>query len=174
LNSADQIRDEVRRRILGAVRRACPPWLASQAEDITQEAMLRLHQVLEKQGERDRPVPSSYLMKTAYSVVFDTMRRLRQQRLHESGTEDGVVDGATGSLSNPEHQAHAGEVARGIEECLEQLTPGRRTAVTCYLHGHTIRETAQLAGWAVTRANNLIYRGLQAMRDCLRGKGIEP
>jgi RNA polymerase sigma-70 factor, ECF subfamily len=46
--------------------------------------------------------------------------------------------------------------------------------VTLYLQGHTVPETARILGWDAKRAENLVYRGLADLRQCLMGKGHRP
>ena len=75
---------------------------------------------------------------------------------------------------SPERLSLSGDLGRAIRDCLTALAPGRRNAVTLRLLGHSIRETASLLGWAVKRAENLIYRGLADLRACLGRKGLQP
>jgi predicted nucleic acid-binding protein len=64
------------------------------------------------------------------------------------------------------------QLARAIEECLKTLIRPRRLAVTLYLQGHRIKETARLLGWNEKRTENLIYRGREDLRECLQKKGL--
>ena len=48
----------------------------------------------------------------------------------------------------------------------------RRLAVTLHLQGHSVPEAARLLDWAVKRTENLVYRGLADLRECLTAKGI--
>jgi DNA-directed RNA polymerase specialized sigma24 family protein len=50
--------------MLAVARRACPRWLADQAEDIVQNAMLRVMNARRKSGE-DPDAPASYLNDSA-------------------------------------------------------------------------------------------------------------
>jgi RNA polymerase sigma-70 factor (ECF subfamily) len=49
----------------------------------------------------------------------------------------------------------------------------RRIATTLHLQGHRIREVGDLMGWTEKKAENLIYRGLADLRNCLKSQGIE-
>ena len=54
------------------------------------------------------------------------------------------------------------------------MSKDRRLAVTLYLQGHTVPEAARILGWAAKRTENLVYRGLADLRQCLLGKGHTP
>jgi DNA-directed RNA polymerase specialized sigma24 family protein len=69
---------EIRDRLERAVHRVCPAWLRASAEDIVQNALLRVLEI-EKTRESSTPLPSSYLWKVAYSATVDEIRRLRRR-----------------------------------------------------------------------------------------------
>jgi RNA polymerase sigma factor (sigma-70 family) len=165
----------LRRRVLAAVRRSCPRWLAEQAEDITQEVMVRLVRVIEDERERNRELPASYLTRTAYNATIDAIRRNRQRHMSEKPMEETIApDIAKSENGDPERRLAATEVGREIQDCLGRLVRSRRTAVVLYLNGHTVPEIGRLLGWPTTRANNLVYRALGDIRGCLEQKGITP
>lgn len=165
--------EELRPRLLAAVRRSCPRWLAESAEDICQEALVRLARRLEADGERaDAPSPS-YLKKTAYNAVIDAIRAHRGRRTKETELDRDVP--ATDSASaGAERLAVAAEIGVGIRDCLTRMTRLRRIAVTLHLQGHTLAEASRLLGWPQTRTTNLVYRGLKDLRACLAAKGMKP
>ena len=162
----------VRKVLLAAVRRTCPPWLASDAEDIVQEALLKILPRLEE-GEGNGELASSYLWRVAYSATIDEIRRRRRRREVPMDSEMAVLETSNPGPS-PERLSLSGDLGRAIRDCLTALGPGRRNAVTLRLLGHSIRETASLLGWAVKRAENMIYRGLADLRACLGRKGLQP
>ena len=75
---------------------------------------------------------------------------------------------------NPERSAGDSQIGRAVRDCLQTLAQDRRLAVTLHLQGHSVPEAAVLLGWDAKRTENLIYRGLSALRACLAKKGIEP
>ena len=120
-------------------------------------------------------VPSSYLYRVAYTTLVDEIRRLR--RRPEVALEDeGAGDGASAPRAdgNPELHFAAGEVGEAIQHCLGGLGDDRRLAVTLHLQGHTVPEAASLLGWDAKRTENLVYRGLAELRQCLSSKGVKP
>ena len=162
---------ELRSQLVAAVARVCPRWLAGQAEDIVQVALIRLLE-LRRSGGIAEPGPS-YLKKVAYSVMVDELRR--RYRRQEVGMGDSVaLDVTPGSDPDPERRAAAREIDLGITDCLAELVPPRRLAVTLHLQGYSVPEAARTLGWTTKRAEHLTYRALEDLRRCLSGKGLEP
>ena len=164
--------DELHTRLHKAVAAVCPPWLADRRDDLVQIAMMRLMD-LEKPGEGNREFTSSYLWKVAHSTVIDEIRR--QRRRQEVGIEDAsqVEMPATRSTS-PEERAQSREIDDGIRGCLRQMVPSRREAVALKLQGHSVPDAAEILGWTVKKTENLVYRGLKDLQDCLVSKGLKP
>lgn len=163
---------ELRRRLAAAVRRSCPAWLAADAEDIVQEATMRVLDI----AERDRTaldLPASYLHKAAYSAVVDEIRR-RSRRADAPASEPETLDLAAAADGDPEARVAAAQVGDGIAECLRRLPVPRRVAVTLHLQGHSVPAIARLVAWSTKKSEHLVYRGLDALRRCLTEKGLTP
>ncbi|MEX1365452.1 MAG: sigma-70 family RNA polymerase sigma factor [Nannocystaceae bacterium] len=151
------------------VRKACPPDLVSQVDDIVQRAVARLvERVREADGELD--FGSGYLWQVANHAVIDELRRRRPRR--EDPTPD--TDALVGSAGDPERSVHDRQITAGIDSCLEGIVSHRRAALGLYLQGLSIPEVAVALRCNPKRADNLIYRGLAALRKCLLAKGIRP
>ncbi len=164
---------EVERQLVAAVRRCCPPWLAAHADDLVQEAMIK---VVER--ARRRPgapeVASAYLWRVAYSALVDEIRRHRRRReVPLAGEADGVPE-LPASEPGPEREAGSRAIGVAIAECLHGMLPERRQAVTLHLLGHTVPEVAKLLGWSQKRADNAVYRGLADLRCALADRGVTP
>jgi len=161
----------LRADLVRAVSRVCPPWLASRSEDVVQVAMMRVVEV-QKRGEGTCEVSSSYLKKAAYSAVVDEIRRQRRRSEVPLEQEPHALDRSTDG-PDPERCAEGKEVGKAIRECLGRLVKPRRVAVTLHLQGHSVPEAARLLGWRAKRAENLIYRGLADLRQCLAAAGVK-
>lgn len=161
----------LRDRLERAVRRSCPPWLADNADDLVQVAMLRLLDRI-KENEQDAAFNSSYLYKVAYSALVDEIRRHRARREVSIEGDDTVPMPIEAPTPSPQKQAEAHELGAAIALCLSRLIPPRRRAVTLHLHGHSTAETAAALGRQLKQARNLIYRGLADLRQCLTKRGI--
>jgi RNA polymerase sigma-70 factor (ECF subfamily) len=104
--------------------------------------------------------------------LIDEIRRMRRRR--ESPLEDGEPVAAEQVDSNPEASATGREIGHGILDCLARLARERRLGVTLHLQGHSAPEAARILDWNTKKAENLIYRGLADLRDCLAAKGLRP
>lgn len=163
----------LRRRLEKAVGRVCPPWLASQTDDLVQTAMLRLLDVLGR-SEHSRSFSSSYLYKVAYSALIDEIRRLRRRREVAIEDDRGMEMPIESPGLGPEERASGRRLGDEIADCLRRLIVPRRRAVALHLYGHTGAEAAKLLGHGLKQVRNLTYRGLADLRACLEAKGIEP
>lgn len=177
MSTARQAIDYTRLRqdFVKAVSRLCPGWLASQRDDLVQAAVMRVMKILEQQadgGEGEQPLAASYLHKVAYSALVDEIRRTTRRR--ETDLEDAAVEQVAINSQDPERMTASRQVGRGIQDCLSRMQRDRRLAVTLYLQGHTVPETARVLDWPAKRADNLVYRGLADLRQCLLAKGLRP
>jgi RNA polymerase sigma-70 factor (ECF subfamily) len=165
----------LRRDLAQAVARVCPRWQPARRDDLVQAAVIRVMQVINTPrgaGEGMAPFSASYLYKVAYSVLIDEIRR--ERRLRETSLEEEAVAPLAVSEEDPERLTASREIGRGIQDCLAQMIRDRRLAVTLYLQGHSVPEAARLLEWSPKRTENLVYRGLADLRECLTSKGLEP
>lgn len=163
---------ELQAKLQRAVAAVCPGWLVDQQDDLVQVAMLRVMD-LQRRSEGERRFSSSYLWKVAHSAMIDEIRRHRRRQ--EVALEDASpVEFPAHRSSSPEEDARNTEIQLGIQDCLRGLVTNRKEAVTLYLLGHTVPETAKILEWTVKKTENLVYRGLKDLRKCLGAKGLEP
>lgn len=164
---------ELRAELARAVRRLCPRWLASRAEDLVQVALLRILE-LRQRSEQERELSSFYLKRVAYSALVDEIRRLERRRESPLETDDGEPLPVASESPGPEKLQEGRELGEGIRECLGTLLRQRQLAVTLYLQDVSVVEAARLLGWELKHTRNLVYRGLGDLRQCLQGKGFHP
>jgi RNA polymerase sigma-70 factor (ECF subfamily) len=164
---------KLREDLARAVARLCPAWLSSQRDDLVQAAVMRVMQIVERrpsEGEDDRALATPYLYKVAHSALVDEIRRFRRRR--ESDLDEAEAAPAAITHHDPERIAASREIGRGILDCLSHMTRDRRLAVTLHLQGHSVPDAARVLEWPAKRTENLVYRGLAALRACLKKKGI--
>ena len=161
----DDYRD-LRADLVRAVRRVCPAWLSQDADDLVQESLIRVLQ-RQRRGEQAIEMSSAYLKKVAYSAVIDEIRR-RRRRVEAGERSELPVE----AIESATDQFGAAAIGEGIRLCLEQQNADRRRALTLYLLGNSIDATARLLQSTQKRAENLIYRGLQHLRECLTEQGF--
>jgi RNA polymerase sigma-70 factor (ECF subfamily) len=164
----DEAYVRLRERLLRAVSRTCPPWLAGRAEDVVHAALLKL---MARHPEGTAEPPSSYLQRVAHSCLVDEIRRLRRRK--EVSLDDAERSPAPAS-SDPEQSGMGAEFRHALGQCLQALVEARRLAVTLYLQGHSVPESARILGWTHKKAENLVYRALDDLRRCLGTKGFRP
>ena len=162
----------IRPQLLSLVRRVCPRWLADQAEDIVQSAMLQILEHSRKTGG-DSEVSTSYLMRAAHNAAVDEIRRRFRHPEVAADGEPGLEQHEAANPA-PDRLLSAREIDRAIRACLAAIAGPRRSAVTLYLLGYSLLETAQVSGWNRKRSEHLTYRGIAALRGCLAAKGLTP
>ena len=160
----------LRARLVRAVTRICPPWLASRSDDIVQDALIKVVEA-QKRGEVSGKPAASYLRKVVYYTMIDELRRCQRRSEVCLEDEQTALERTTNGPS-PERCVEGKELGRAIRKCLGKLVASRRLAVTLHLQGHSVSDAARLLGWSSKQADNLIYRGMADLRGCLREAGV--
>jgi len=158
-------------RVRAAVRRSCPGYLASQADDIAQDVLVQLLRKL-RRTEGTATFSSMYLLKAAHGATVDEIRRRIRRR--EYGASEDHMEERAYDRPDPEQRAVGRSLGREIRRCLERLVVSRRVAVTLYLLGCPVPEIAERLDCPPKSADNRVYRGLKNLRDCLETKGLTP
>lgn len=157
-----------------AVRRQCPAWLAADADDIAQLALAKVMRS-EKVADGAPPLSAFYLHRVAHSALVDEIRRRRRRRevaLEEPADAEGRPSThEPAAPGTPESAATFRELGAAVRACLKEMKRERRLAVVLHLQGHSVPEAARLLGWVVKSTENLVYRGLADLRQCLMAKG---
>jgi RNA polymerase sigma-70 factor (ECF subfamily) len=138
--------------------------------------MMRVMQIAEadaKAQRTSRTLASFYLYRVAHSALVDEIRRVRRRGEEPLDSDERVV-AVTAAHHDPERIAASNQIGRGIQDCLAQMSEERRLAVTLYLQGHTVPEASRILDWTAKRTENLVYRGLADLRECLMLKGMRP
>ena len=159
-----------------AVRRQCPRWLSDDVDDLVQAALVKV-MAIPGTGEGTRPLSSFYLHRVAHSALVDEIRR--RQRRRETALEGDEAEERGGiaqpqAAGDPEQDAALHELGGAVRACLLSMIRDRRLAVMLYLQGHSVPEAARILGWPAKRTENLVYRGLADLRQCLLAKGHAP
>jgi RNA polymerase sigma-70 factor (ECF subfamily) len=146
--------------------------LSAERDDIVQVALLRVVKTATAR-EGNEPMAASYIWKAAFSATIDEIRR-RDRRPESPLDDDSAVMIQAAAGASPESSAAGRQLGAAIRACLERLPAERRRSVVLFLLGHTVRDVADRFGWDLKRADNLIYRGMAALRTCLAAKGLHP
>jgi RNA polymerase sigma-70 factor (ECF subfamily) len=166
LSDADY--DALREQIGRSVASVCPGWLAADREDIVQAVLTRVIDIV-RRDEWKAPPSASYLWKAAFNATIDEIRRVRRRR--EQPIDDVTRRDLTAAQPDPERLARTQQMGRAIHDCLTRLNRDRRLAVTLVLQGDTAREAAGRLDWSIKKVENLVFRGMHELRECLTSKG---
>ena len=134
------------------------------AEDVVQEAYLRLDAVMGEQAVLD---PLAYLYRIVHNLALDVQRKLARERSRTAGGVDAMADIAEDRPS-PEREAAARAEVRLVAQAMAELP--ERTRVALELHrfaGCSIRDIANRLDISVGTAHALVIDGLEHCRDRL-------
>lgn len=145
----------------------------SDVDDLLQEVRLRLWKALES-GERILAAPASYIHRTATSAAIDVLRRRRARRETPVRLSRPSGIAVLGEGDPADQDVSTKELEAQVAKALDQLIPARRSVVRMYLAGYGREEIADLLGWTEPKTRNLLYRGLEDLRQELTAMGIGP
>jgi RNA polymerase sigma-70 factor (ECF subfamily) len=139
-------------------------------DEVMQQVRIRLWQA---QGESEQisRSPASYVYRTAVSAALDLMRRRRTQRVDQTVPLDqpGV---ALPGKRDPDADLEYSELSRTVARAIDDIPASRRAVVRMHLAGHPREEIAQLMGWSEAKTRNLLYRGMDDLRQRLSELGV--
>ncbi len=141
---------------------------ADEAEDVVQDAFLRLHRQVKKQGHASIQSPTSWLYRVTHNLVRDTGRRkgrqrnLRQHMVEQELTNpDQSVDLSSGLTDLMQQDA----VARAMVE-LQRLPEHQKQVILLkIIEGLKLREISEITG---TSIGNVSYRLNQGLAEIAR------
>ena len=133
------------------------------AEEVTQEAMLRLWKVA-PQWKPGKAKVSTWLWRVASNLCID---RLRAQSTISIDSIDEPEDG----LPSVDEKLLSNDRAAALSQALEKLPPRQRAAVALrHLEGLSNKEIAELLGTSIDAVESLIARGILALKSQLLGR----
>ena len=132
-----------------------------QAEDLAQEAFVRL---CGRFGHLHDPQAfRAYLRKTVVNLHLSGLRRLRLERALAERNRGGLVDMRS-------EMPDVGE-RRDLWTALQRLPARQRSAIVLrYYEDLSERETASVLRCSVAAAKSLVARGMEILRNELRGE----
>ena len=154
----------------------CPRHLGIQIADIEQEARLRLWKALQR--EKELIDPASYIYRIAVTTTIDAVRRVNARReeqlkLPDEDEKRTPAHLAADAIQQPDAVTERRELMSAVASAVASLAENRRRAVELHLQGLTLGEIADLLGWTEARSRNLVYRGMEDLREALRRRGID-
>lgn len=140
------------------------------ADDVEQEVRIRLWRAIER--DRSAAFHASYIQRVVASTVIDALRRA-QVRATEPLPEDSD-DGFTpfpDQNRGPEDRASGHQHVEKLKACLDALPERRRLPISLHLQGFALQEIADMVGTSAEAARKLVSRGLDELKERLRGIG---
>lgn len=144
----------------------------SDVDEVLQEVRIRLWKA-DPSGEQIGTVGASYVYRTAVSAALDILRRRRARAADMTQPVDDLSDRLPSQIA-AHTEVEAGELASRILGAVDKLPASRRPVVRMYLNGYERQEIAELMGWTEAKTRNLLYRGLDELRERLREMGVTP
>ncbi len=151
-------------RILGFAARMLGD--RAEAEDVTQEAMLRLWRVAPDWRQGEAKV-TTWLYRVASNLVTDRLRRSRPANI------DDVPEAEDGARAVVAHLIEA-DRARALEAAIAALPSRQRQAVVLrHLDGLANPEIAEVMGIGVEAVESLVARGKRSLTAALAARREE-
>ena len=145
--------------------------IGSDLDEVVQDLQVRVWKSFGT-SELIRRATPTYMYRTAVSASLDIIRRRRALKARASSLDDVAPNGLMDRAPGVQERLAADDLARVVHECVEQLQESRRAVVRLYLAGYDRFEIADLMGWTEAKARNLMYRGLEDLRQILASRGI--
>jgi RNA polymerase sigma factor (sigma-70 family) len=139
-------------------------------DDVVQDVRIRLWRSCTTTEQIER-LGTSYVYRAATTAALDLLRRRRAHGARITESVDDHSDRIAAS-SGASDAADAHDLEAQVISALEAIPLSRRTAVRMYLSGYDREEIADLLGWTEAKTRNLLYRGLDDLRERLTKMGI--
>ena len=137
----------------------------TEAEDVAQEAMLRLWQYADRWQAGGTGV-AAWLTRVATNACLDRIRRRRFV------SADAVPERADDGLLADEAIEHD-EVRSAVAACIEALPDRQRaTIILTYYEEQQNKMAADILAMQVKAFESLLFRARASLRDCVEGKGV--
>lgn len=142
---------------------------SEEAEDLAQEAMLKLHDNLERWDPRRAYGPWRNTL--VLNLCRDRLRRLDARERAESTAAER---NARTEWPQPSEAIEQGELRRLLQSALAELTPREREAfVLRELEGNSSEEVAEVMGIGVSSLRSLLTLARRRLRDVLGRRAPE-
>ncbi|WP_206244621.1 sigma-70 family RNA polymerase sigma factor [Novosphingobium terrae] len=142
----------------------------AQAEDVVQEAWLRLHHVKDPDLIRD---PIDYFYRVVRNLALDSLRAMKRETARFASSVDAIAGAVADQQPSAEQASTARSELDRVMEALAELPERTQIAVRMNrMEGRKLREIAAHLGLSVGRVHTLIAEGV-AYCDARRHVGTE-
>lgn len=141
-----------------------PQKLGIDPEDLVQEIRIKLWKIFKS----DKKIQnySSYIKRVINSIIID---QIRSSRRYEK-----IID--LEKQRNPQDQGISNvpiRIKKDVHLAINSLIESRRKVVRWFVFGLNINEISKILKIDETKTKNLLYRGLNDLKNILISKGIE-
>lgn len=142
----------------------------TEAEDLAQEAFLRLHRALP--GFRGESRISTWLYRTTTRLAIDHLRRERIKRklffFRQSNDAPDPVEQARDESNNPERDHQSREAMHSLRSSLDKLSTRQQVIFTLrHYEGLSLKEISEHLGIEVGTVKAHLHRAVTQLRDDL-------
>lgn len=157
--------------LLRYVRRLTGP--GEDAEDIVQEAFLRLHRATEKDGPDSIQSLASWLYRVAHNLSMDRRRkRLRRTRARDRVIAKAQADARRTAEPEAMDVMVNAEAAHRALEALGRLPEDQQQVLRLkVIDGLTLREVGEVLGMSIGNVHYRLNRGLADLARVLKADG---
>jgi RNA polymerase sigma factor (sigma-70 family) len=138
---------------------------SAEAEDVAQEALLRLWQYADR-WQAGGPGVAAWLTRVATNACLDRLRRRRftsDEAVPERADESPLADAAM----------EEDEVRKAVADCIEALPDRQRAAIVLtYYEERQNKMAADILAMQIKAFESLLLRARGALRACVEGKGV--
>ena len=138
---------------------------AAEAEDVAQDALLRLWQYAER-WQAGGPGVAAWLTRVSTNACLDRIRRRRfvgDDAVPERADESPLAD----------EKIEQDDVRSAVATCIEALPDRQRAAIVLtYYEERQNRMAADILAMQIKAFESLLFRARASLRDCVEGKGV--
>ncbi|MFN8668334.1 MAG: RNA polymerase sigma factor [Gemmatimonadaceae bacterium] len=151
-------------RAIGGRHALTPP----EIDALLQEVRIRIWRA-HPGGEDIGRLPTSYVYRTAMAAAVDLLRQRR--RATRPLPLEEAANAAAPAATAADARAMMGDLGAAIARALSTMVESRRVVVRLHLTGYPRDEIGRLLGWDDGRVRNLLYRGMDDLRERLAHMG---
>ena len=140
-------------------------------DDVVQDLRVRIWKSFGT-AELIRRANPTYMYRVAVSASLDIIRSRRAAKSSAASLDEVHPASLRDERASADSQLAAGELSRAVHDALGMLVESRRAVVRMYRSGYDRFEIADLLGWSEGKTRNLLYRGLDDLRQILASRGI--
>jgi RNA polymerase sigma factor (sigma-70 family) len=140
-------------------------------DEVMQDVRIRIWKAAVEVAKLEA-LTSAYVYRTAVSAALDLMRRRRARREQSIGEDVDAHAFGTPPAASADARLAAEEMLAVIVSEVDGIASNRRAVVRMHLQGYDRAEIGALLGWSDAKTRNLLYRGLDDLRQRLIARGI--